>query len=75
MHCLSVFKNGKTKGPDTRFLAANPITGELSIYQTEALYREGRKDKSDTIRFSQILCVMPETHPEFTKRDMCCVEL
>lgn len=39
MLCMSVFtNNGKTKGPDLRYLVLDPIIGELAIFQSEKYF-------------------------------------
>jgi hypothetical protein len=36
---MSLFRNGKQKGPDLRYLVMDPIIGELAIFHHERFFR------------------------------------
>ena len=55
---MTIFKSGKIKGPDTRYVVFDCLEGELLIYQSQKYYIDKRVDKADCIRFVNILCAM-----------------
>jgi hypothetical protein len=72
---MSVFQNGKSKGPDTRYLVLDSVLGEVAIFQTQKFFLESKTDKADFVKLSQVLCCMHGFKEEMAKKKLHAIEL